>query len=152
MKEVIRDNIFETNSSSVHSLTFRNNLEPSELAKRNGYTYAHFGEFGKEYMKYFDQQTKLDYLVSYLYYLIGGCSTLEDIYDCYEFKILQEAVCEHAGTKGLKIAKNPAEPMIDHQSMPDNGGGFLSWSDYYNKEFLQNFIFNPEVGFQTDCD
>ena len=151
MKHVIRNGVWETNSSAVHSLTFKNDLEPSKLAKMGGYTYAHFGKFGKDFEEYFDQQSKLNYLVSYLFYLSGW--SVERTYDSYEFKNLEEVVCEHAGTIGLKIAKNPSKPEIDHQAQPsDCGCSFLSWDEFYDKEFLRNFIFNPNVGFRTGCD
>lgn len=151
MKEVIRNDVFETNSSSVHTLTFKNDLEPSRLMKHNGYTYAYYDKFGKDYERYFDQQDKLNYLISYLYYILG-CPSREEIYESYEFSILQEAICEYAGTKGLRIAKNPAEPDIDHQSQPYSCGSFISEGTYYNKDYMKNFVFNPQVGFQTDCD
>ena len=151
MKRKIRNNIFETNSSSIHTLAFSGKLEPSNLKSYNGYTYAHYGEFGKEYMRYFDQQTKLDYLVSYLYCILKYPSR-EGMYDSYEFGSLQEVICKYTGTKGLRIAKSPAEPSIDHQSQPYDYGGFISEKMYYDKEFIKNFVFNPQIGFQTDCD
>ena len=74
-------------------------------------------------------------MVSYLFYLTGW--SVERTYDSYEFKNLEEVVCEHAGTIGLKIAKNPSKPEIDHQAQPsDCGCSFLSWDEFYDKGIM----------------
>ena len=66
----IRKNIFETNSSSVHTLTFKSDgLEKSHLpVNKSGYTLAYYGEFGREDAYYFTQEEKLSYLVTLIWY------------------------------------------------------------------------------------
>lgn len=74
MAKKIRSGVFETNSSSVHSLVFsKEGLEPSVLpVDRDGKIITDFGEFGKEYCIYDAQAEKLSYLITCLYYLSGG--------------------------------------------------------------------------------
>ena len=91
----IRSGVFETNSSSVHSLVFsKEGLEPSVLpVDKNGKIITDFGEFGKEYCIYDTQAEKLSYLVTCLYYLSGGFDA-EGVYDNYDFQTLEKYVCE----------------------------------------------------------
>lgn len=67
MKRQVRKNIFETNSSSTHSIVIGNNGEDiyAGLPKLLEF---HGGEFGWEHKVYTDTQTKADYLFTSLIY------------------------------------------------------------------------------------
>lgn len=67
MKKQVRKNIFETNSSSTHSIVIGNNGEDvyADLPKRLEF---HGGEFGWEHRLYTDTQMKADYLFTSLIY------------------------------------------------------------------------------------
>lgn len=148
MKRKIRKNVFETNSSSVHSLVISNDgRELSEFKlNKHGEIEVDFGQFGKDLRFYTSQYDKLSYLITCLYYLSGW--EVEDIYDRYEFKEIQDAVCKYTGANRIKII-GKEEPEIDHQSQPYSG---IEIIDVYDEEAVINFIFNKYVSLKTDCD
>lgn len=148
MKRQIRRCVFETNSSSVHSLVISNDgREPSEFKlNKDGYIEVDFGEFGKDEKLYTSQYDKLSYLITCLYYLSGW--DVEGIYEKWEFEIIEEAICEYSGAKGIRIlGKN--EPHIDHQSVPYSD---IEIINAYDKDEVINFVFNKYVSLKTDCD
>lgn len=143
MKKQIRNQVFETNSSSVHTIVFSNHgLEPSNLPVKDGMIQIDFGQFGKELNYYNSQYEKLSYLITCLYYLS------DDIYNTYLFKEIQSTVCEYTGANGIEII-GITEPSIDHQSQPYDD---IELIDVYDKEELINFIFNKNISLKTDCD
>lgn len=144
----IRKGVFETNSSSVHSLVIANDgREPSEFKlNKNGEIEVDFGEFGKDYCLYTSQYDKLSYLITCLYYLSGY--DIEDIYARSEFTEISDAVCKYTGATGIKIL-GEVEPSIDHQSIPYDG---IEIIDVYDEDQIINFIFNKYVSIKTDCD
>ena len=144
----IRRKIFETNSSSVHSLSIsKDGREKSYLPTDElGYILADYGSFGKNLEYYNTQGEKLSYLVTCCYYLSG----YGDIYDCYEFQCIEDAVKEYTGAPGIKV-REYYEPDIDHQSQPDRYDG-IEIIDIYDKDQVIDFIFNKYVSLKTDCD
>lgn len=148
MNRKIRNHVFETNSSSVHSLVISNDgREPSNFKlNREGKIEVDFGDFGKELRVYTSQYDKLSYLITCLYYLSGF--EIEDIYDKYEFKIIENAICSYTGANRLKIlGKNT--PSIDHQSQPYSSIDIIN---AYNEDEIINFVFNKYISLKTDCD
>lgn len=148
MNRKIRKNVFETNSSSVHSLVISNEgREQSEFKlNKEGKIEVDFGDFGKDERLYTSQYDKLSYLITCLYYLSGW--NVEDIYEKWEFEIIEEAICEHSGAKGIHIVgKN--EPHIDHQSMPYSN---IEIINAYDEDEVINFVFNKYISLKTDCD
>jgi len=150
-KQVIRYNVFETNSSSVHTLAIaKEGLEPSHLpTDKEGYILARYGSFGKERRYYDTQEEKLSYLVTCCYYLSHGWDK-ESLYENWTFREIQEAICEYTGAKGIRIVGDD-EPEIDHQSQPDDGWD-LNVVDGYDHEQVVSFVFNKYVSLKTDCD
>lgn len=148
MKKQIRNNVFETNSSSVHTLVICNDgREPSEFKlNKNGEIEVDFGQFGKDKRIYTSQYDKLSYLITCLYYLSGY--DISDIYDKWEFRKIQDVVCKYAGATGIKILCN-LEPEIDHQSQPYSE---IEIINVYDKEAIIDFVFNKYVSLKTDCD
>ena len=126
MAKKIRSGVFETNSSSVHSLVFsKEGLEPSVLpVDRDG-----------------------KYLITCLYYLSGGFDA-EGVYDNYDFQTLEKYVCEYTGATGIKILEE-TDPYIDHQSIPEYE---IDIVNMYDKDSVINFIFNKDIALKTDCD
>lgn len=148
MRKYIRRNVFETNSSSVHSLVIsKEGLEPSDLEiDENGYINVDFGNFGSEEHLYTSQYDKLQYLITCLYYTSGYDP--DSIAESYDFEEIQEAICGYTGAKGINIlGKN--EPYIDHQSVPY---GSIEIVNIYDKEAIVNFVFNRFISLKTDCD
>ena len=144
----IRKNIFETNSSSVHSLQIDGSgLEPSNLKLDNdGYIRVEFGSFGREYRIYSSQYEKLQYLITCLYYLT---TSVEEIYDSYDFERICNIVCDYTGAFGIKIIGDENKAYIDHQSIPYDG---IDIVNTYDEDEVKNFIFNKYISLKTDCD
>ena len=103
MNRKIRSHVFETNSSSVHSLVISNNGREVSNFKlnREGKIEVDFGDFGKELRVYTSQYDKLSYLITCLYYLSGY--EVDDIYEKWEFENIKKAICEYTGATGIKI-------------------------------------------------
>lgn len=145
----VRKEVFETNSSSVHSLVIASEgREPSVLpVDDEGYILADFGNFGKEYEIYNSQADKLSYLLTCVYYLTHGWD-IESVYEHYDFRHIEEAVCEYAGARGIKII-GACEPELDHQSIPY---GNIEIINTWDKDEIINFVFNHYIALKTDCD
>lgn len=142
----IRSNVFESNSSSVHTLQIsKDGLEPSKLElNKDGNIEIEFGEFGKEYMIYDTQYEKLQYLISFIAYNYGFYC-LEDLYENYDFKEVRDAICEYTGANDIVIV-GETHACIDHQSADD-----CVINMWYPDEII-NFVFNKYVALKTDCD
>lgn len=148
MNRKIRKGVFETNSSSVHSLVISNEgREQSEFKlNKDGEIEIDFGQFGKDERIYSSQYDKLSYLITCLYYLSGY--DISDIYDKWEFEQIQDAVCKYTGATGIKIL-GKQEPEIDHQSQPY---GDIKIINVYDEDAVINFVFNKYVSLKTYCD
>ena len=150
-----RKNVFETNSSSSHSITIADSGDLiNNLEIEDGFIKSSGGEFGWEEIIYSDAQTKLDYLVTFI------CENTMDKVEEFnisllpnhlqkQFKMLEKAIKEFTGY-GLLL-----EPLrdecwafgyIDHQSSHVASEVFTSVSK------IKNFIFNPKSILRTDND
>jgi len=88
MKRVVRHNVFETNSSSTHSVSISKKLNgidaPGDLvvSEEDNKVHARFGEFGWEVRDYRQASTKLSYYLTMMYescvaYENSGCNRKE---------------------------------------------------------------------------
>lgn len=147
--KVVRIGVFETNSSSVHTVTFSNvGLQDSQLPMKDGYVIAHYGEFGRDRQTFNSQEDKLSYLVTCCYYLNGFSDY--DIETSYNFRQIEDVLCNYIpGCQGIKIAENSPEPEIDHQSIPEFD---IEIVNIWDEDALINFIFNENILLKTDCD
>ena len=144
----IRNNVFETNSSSVHALVYspEGRQENKLKINKDGYIETDFGYFGKEYEIYDSQDDKLSYLMTCLSYT---CSmNIDEIYESYEFRNIEEAICNYTGAKGIKIL-GYVEAELDHQSVPY---GSIEIINTYDEEEVVNFVFNKNIWLKTSCD
>ena len=142
----IRKNVFETNSSSVHTLQIsKDGLEPSELKlNKDGNIEVEFGEFEKDYRIYSTQYEKLQYLISFIAYNHNYYYDLDDLYESYDFREVRDAICEYTGANDIVIVSE-ALPHIDHQSQYD------CVIRLYENDII-NFVFNKFIALKTDCD
>lgn len=164
MISAIRRGIFETNSSSVHTISISKagfecpKLDIRRRKKEDG-TFGRFvigklGMFGKDSNNYKTQDEKLSYLLT-LCYILDGHQDLEDTMECYAFKDLEEKVIEYCKKYGVKcdgIRIDPStedEAGIDHQTLCDYDG--LYDFEYMHMSFI-DFIFNSFISLTTDCD
>lgn len=148
MKYILRKKVFETNSSSVHSLVIsEEGMEESNLPiDEDGYVIAEYGSFGKDGTIYSSQSDKLSYLLTQCYYLGGWEYQLRDTNN-YHFKHIEEAICDYTGAKGIKIVAG--DPEIDHQEHPEYE---LKFVNEWDKKSIQNFVFNKYISLLCDCD
>lgn len=149
MKKVIRGNVWETNSSSVHSLAISSDgLELSKLPiDKDGYILTDFGDFGDYDMGItsFDQAIKLSYIATECYYLNHYD---EDIEESWAWRDICDAICEYTGARGVRLL-HKTEPSMNHQTVPEYDPKFCNPWDY---ESVINFIFNKYVGIKMSHD
>ena len=111
MKRQIRRGVFETNSSSCHSLSIeniRNNCDYDQLKKYvNDYDntiHVGFGEFGWEQECYIDAFTKLEYALTMI--VQTECGNVKDVEDFYEtdgFVELNELIKSRCHCDGITL-------------------------------------------------
>jgi len=166
MKTQIRNKVWETNSSSVHAFCFSTKgLEKCRLKiHEDGYVHVRLNKyFGKDEEQFFDQTTKLKYVLTWMYVYYYGyhdynrCN-LEEEYLFHEFSNeFAKYVIEHNDVKclGIKIdGYRWREPYdyFDHQQLTDGyTGDKCIVNIWYPKECVE-FIFNRYVGLHTGCD
>lgn len=131
----IRQNVFETNSSSSHSITMvpslASNLYDTILPDDDGKIVLEGGEFGWAWVTFNDPLTKANY-----------CAV-----DVAENQVrldkLFKVIKDHTGAKEVVFLN---KGYIDHQSVGTSSEAFES------DETLKNFIFNRECTLQTGND
>jgi hypothetical protein len=124
MKQLIRKGVFETNSSSSHSIAIA--TEDKEFVldtiypDQNGIITVHGDEYGWEWFKHNDSQTKASYAAQ-------GFAN-----DDFQLDTLKEVIMEQTGATDV-VFEGLRDGYIDHDSY-----GIVPTS----KEELRNFIFN----------
>lgn len=151
MKRVIRKEIYESASSSVHSLVISSDgMEPSKLpVDKDGYITVKYGEFGKDGTVYSSQEDKLSYLVTQCYYL-GGWDYDVNRDNNYHFRCIEDAIIDYTGAKGIKIIGG--EPEIDHQTVSSMEYELHLIQNEYDEKEIQSFVFNKYISLLCDCD
>lgn len=140
MKKLIRELVFETNSSSCHSISLSNKTGQSFLLDtlypdENGIITINGGQFGWEVAQYNDAYTKASYAAtSTLYWL--------------DSEVLIGVIKKQTAAK--EVILNISE---------DYGSEFYSYIDHEststcpkNAEDLRDFIFNKNSWLYTDND
>lgn len=134
----IRRNVFETNSSSSHSVTIKHaeGLAPNHMPiHEDGYIHVSLGQFGWGIDHFNDQSTLLSYLVT-----MAMCKSdinewaydsaeklAADVMKTKEFERISDAVAAYACCNGV-IIDGDIEGYIDHQSHCD----YSSVQDFLN--------------------
>ena len=165
-----RLNVFETNSSSVHSITIDGTNVNDIVVEKDGYIHLSLPYYGKNKYSYNNSYDKLCYAVLlacyasriYIPYIYSTDPTEEDIEDwkcCCEdlsetedYKAIEECVITEINRQnricyGIKL--HMSDCGIDHQSTD-----FESLSEFLkenNVEDLHEFIFGRAV-LHTDGD
>lgn len=156
----IRRSVFETNSSSTHSVT----ITHKGLAQNNmrvysdGYIHTEIGEFGWEIVNYREQDDRLCYLVTMLAEKNGMArwwhdddplnTKVERLMKTPDFKRLSKEIGKYAGCKGVII--DPSDGYIDHQSQ-DSYNTFQDFLDDYDTDIVE-FVFGKGNIVRTDND
>ena len=138
MKKALRSNIFETNSSSVHSLVWadrknKNFFIPSYIKEKSEFI-VRTGDFGTSPYTLWNIEDKLSYIITLALELDNSDSYREEYDDNYEYAMSLpdvQKICEtfykYTGVE-LRIAEESItdglewrwyEGYIDHQSRED---------------------------------
>lgn len=170
MKKKIRHEMFDSNSSSLHSLSIKKpeklnykTLVPDEF---DNFVHIPFGEFGWEIEDYNSAYSKLSYILTMIYE-IEHPNNEKDFYEAEDFKTVDELIKEKLHCNGVVVEDNfelrayegyngqPVSYMeidgyIDHQSYED----YESIQDFLDEYgvSLEDFIFNQNVVLHTDND
>lgn len=152
----IRKSVFETNSSSTHSVSLGKGITvPSELEIIE---YCDIGDYEDTividtvgFCGMYDHQSqgdKLAYLMQQIAYINGYFDlfwapdnmeeVLADYYECDDFRELEEDVCDYTGAKHLRFGEFSG--YIDHESMIFD---IYELKDEIGGDYV-NFIFDPD--------
>ena len=150
MKKKVRNSVFETNSSSCHSVSVsENGRRPNEMTiDKNGAITVTIRDWDN-YNGAWTQSEKLSYLVSLLWARRGyDCSeyNIEDFCNCYQFRSIEEAICEYVpDCMGLKVKLDPTIDgpwgLFNHQILNESSG-VEDLVNIYDEEDIIDFIFN----------
>ena len=157
----IRHGVFETNSSSTHSVTVRQKGLQSNYMKihSDGYIHTELGEFGWEIESYDGQEDKLSYLVTMLAEKNGGADIwwrsdktrqelVQDLMKTKDFKRISKEIGTYAKCEGVII--DPSSGYIDHQSHEE----YATVQEFLNDYRIDavEFVFGRGVVLHTDND
>lgn len=147
MKVQVRQGVFETNSSSSHSITIsteKNALYDTIIPDADGVLHLSAGgyNFGWGYEEYTTPHAKLDYCLS----------DLENVRDplvrLNYLAMLHTMLLEHTGAKSIcHDHGTEGYSEIDHQSV-----GTAIESAFVSEQTLKDFIFNPKSILIIDND
>lgn len=150
MRYSIRQGCWESNSSSVHTLTVsKNGMEKNKMRLYKGKIHIHCRAYDKEPEVLEMQIEKLTYLVSWVVYKYGGYgwNNYDGIRDrMYELDYIEDALRSYdESITGVEI-HDLDKAYIDHQSQYDCA------INLYSEESIKNFIFNSYIGLRICCD
>jgi len=151
--------MFETNSSSCHSITVADHgaLKNSLEISKNNTIISRGGEFGWEPEEFNDAQTKLDYLVTFIFYNYIGKEKklqIDEFTDknLHYYEKLCKAIEDFTGCI-LEVLPSEDEDeffpigYIDHQSY-----GVAKEILSKTVGYIKRFIFNPKSILYIDND
>jgi len=157
----IRNNVFETNSSSMHSVSINenNNIFDTNLEIEDNKVVGHFDEFGWGYDCYNDTQTKLSYLLTMI---AGVVNSIDDLYSSDDFIKIEECIKHYINCDGISIAEDEyrikqdrdGETYLDFDGYIDHQSQYFTIRDflYENGVELEEFLFNSKVELIIDND
>lgn len=134
MNKNIRNSVFETNSSSSHSISIcadADGIYDTIVPNEDGVIVLAGGQYGWEWVKYNDPLTKANY------------SAVDQHTNPRHAAMLNEVIKEHTGAKAVVFAftsdwNTSGYSYIDHDSVGTAGQVFES------KETLKNYLFSPK--------
>lgn len=135
----IRREVFETNSSSTHSVSISNNPIFVEPIIREDTIELLPGEFGWEINVYYYWKDKASYALTYALGLGDAEASREHV------EMLINVIEQHTGKK-VYINEDEGKGNIDHQSWDTASLIFV------DEDTLKRFIFGRESYLETDHD
>lgn len=172
MKSKIRVGIFETNSSSVHSLVYLNqelskpNLKELQIDK-DGVIKIPLSYFGKDYRIYSSQKEKLSYIMTTFYCCLNEDITKfedEDDWGVSYWIDIKKAIIDYINTSCPDKHCTNIVPVLpkktkshydwevgfDHQTYPTYLDDCVA--NLYIPQKVVEFIFNKDIALETNCD
>ena len=143
----IRQGVFETNSSSTHSISINENTEgilDTIYTDSDGVIRLEGGDFGWEWQRYNDAETKANYCFSDVTYNDWQDNDKLVIKDQEKYDMLVKVIKDHTGAKHVEFEQKGYG--IDHQSKGTASDAFAS------EETLKNFLFDPQSVLFTGND
>ena len=165
MKRQKRGKVFETNSSSTHSITIESGgLTAGELRiAEDNKVHVTFGEFGWEVCDYSDQYEKLQYILTMCACTEGrNCTSPDEFYETEGYKLISSAVSEYCHCDGIEVESDiniecydnkiylDFDGYIDHQSCD-----YSSVAEFLKENYIssvEEFIFDNGIIVHTDND
>lgn len=152
----IRRGVFETNSSSSHSITIDNDNTYSKLRVGDEKVSVRFGEFGWGYDRLYSANEKLEYVITFLQYAddvrVDGQVNLDKFVNSKYFKWLKELIYDETGAT-LDVELNDCDyykfGYIDHQSI-GTVNMFMSDNKQEFKEKMKDLIFSNKYSIIID--
>ena len=162
MKISIRRNVFETNSSSSHSLSLCSGSDCENkylCCDKNNVVITSPGEYGWNGPTLCSPDERLSYIITMVFeqysdepYLTKKEGSRFLVYDVNkimetpEFKEIEKCIVENTEYTGLKFDQDFYDPdyaYIDHQSFSDDYESYKDFLDYYNLT-LTDFLFDDK--------
>lgn len=150
MKYSIRKGCWESNSSSVHTVTISDaGLEKNRMRLFDGMIHIHCREYDKKPEILESQKEKLTYIVSWVVYKYGGYSCKisdENRERMYEIGYIEDALHEHDESILGIVIHDADKAYIDHQSADD------CVVNIYSNASIRNFVFNKYISLSIYSD
>ncbi len=157
--QVTRHRVFETNSSSTHSISIDGGVYTADkFPLEDGICKVHPGEFGWEEVTFRTPEVKASYCLVYVKTAVSD--TREGKKQGEEFwqartQMLIDVLKEETGCETVEFVSYPKDMSyewgyIDHQS--HIGDGDACGEAFESKKSLRDFIFNPKSFLSTDND
>lgn len=145
-----RNGVFETNSSSTHSITISainsNDILDVLSLNEDGNVVLNGGEFGWEYENYSDAETKASYMAIYASEWSG--EKREEHIEIIKSVIKDQTGCNDVIFNFSSDYNGTNWSYIDHQSVEDRDYDYL----FESPNQLKDFIFNKNSTLYTDND
>ncbi len=155
MKITIRRKVFETNSSSTHSISIsgKSSRDKSYLSidPNTNKVKVSFGEFGWGYEKLSSQLEKLSYLITMAFETERyELKSIEDFYNGEGFILLNDEISKYCNCNGIEINDKICEGYIDHQSTED----YSSLKDFLEQNNISviDYVFDNSIQMIIDND
>jgi hypothetical protein len=150
----LRKSVFETNSSSTHSLHISSDgMYDTMPIDDNGDAVLHGGQFGWELERFYSPEDKASYLAIYCieWYpadRVGKKLLLDILVDVIKSQTLCERVIFNFTTDYGSVSDDLMYSYIDHQSVEDKDYHWL----FEDTQKLKDFIFGKRSYLETDND
>lgn len=156
--KVTRHGVFETNSSSTHSIAIKGGKYVlDKIPVEDGVCRIYPGEYGWEEEEYYDAATKASYCLTHLWSAKEGQDGYKVTPEKFASReaMLRDVIQKATGAEKVEFIEGDDDDYhkrgyIDHQSIEGDGGaGEPAWA---SEESLRDFIFNDNSVLRTDND